>query len=206
MTDRPAPGTPIAFRWRKWDGSPHWVNECVYLGADEYGDWMGQPVGWRSARPGASFIAESPNVTLIPASGDYVPTFHRDHPRRLWVYIDLAWDMRWTDAGEPEATDMDLDVVRADDGRGIWIDDRDEWDEHRVQFGYPDDVVAHLDALASDLERRVRTGEAPFDDAVREGWLDRLVALGLERAVEHHGPTDGFGVERDDDDPVHTGA
>ena len=31
---------------------------------------------------------------------------------------------------------MDLDVVEHEDV-GIFIDDRDEWDEHRVQYGYP---------------------------------------------------------------------
>ena len=35
---RPAPGTPIVFRWRKWDGSPHWEHDGVYLGSDEWGD------------------------------------------------------------------------------------------------------------------------------------------------------------------------
>ena len=179
MSARPAAGTPLAFRWRKWDDSPHWVNECVYLGGDGWGDWVGQPVGWTSARPGASFVARVPNVTLLARSGDHASTFHRGHPRKLRVYIDLAWDLRWPDGGEPEAIDMDLDVVRADDGRGIWIDDRDEWDEHRVLYGYPADVVAHIERLAVDLERRVRAGEPPYDDAVAEAWLDRLVALGV---------------------------
>ena len=41
MTDRPAPGTPLVFRWRKWDGSPHWEHDCVFLGSDAHGDWVG---------------------------------------------------------------------------------------------------------------------------------------------------------------------
>lgn len=58
MSDaRPAPGTEMVFQWRKWDGSPHWRHECVYLGADRWGDWLGQPVGWHSVRPGAEFHA-----------------------------------------------------------------------------------------------------------------------------------------------------
>ena len=40
---------------------------------------------------------------------------------------------------------MDLDVVDTRDGRGIWIDDRDEWDEHRVAYGYPLDLVERLE-------------------------------------------------------------
>jgi hypothetical protein len=179
VSARPDPGTPLAFRWRKWDGSPHWINDVVYLGSDEWGDWVGQPVGWGSRRPGASFTAAGPNVTLLPPSGDYAATMNRDHPRKVRFYIDLAWDLRWTDAGLPEAIDMDLDVVRADDGRGIWIDDRDEWAEHSVRYAYPAEVVEHLEALAVDLENRVRAEVAPFDTATGDVWLDRLVALGL---------------------------
>ena len=54
---------------------------------------------------------------------------------------------------EPTGIDMDLDVVERD-GRGVCIDDRDEWDEHRVAYGYPLDIVERLEALAVDLEAR----------------------------------------------------
>ena len=60
----------------------------------------------------------------------------------------------------------------------VYIEDRDEWDEHRVAYGYPADIVIHLDALAVDLEGRVRAGEAPFDAATAQHWLDRFDDLG----------------------------
>ena len=175
---RPAPGAPVTFRWRKWDGAPHWVHESVYLGSDEFGDWIGQRVGWRSARPGRDMVAESPNVTLVPAAGTYACTINAA-PSRIRIYIDLAWDVRWsaTDADVVEGIDMDLDVVRALDERGLFIDDRDEWEEHLAQYGYPADVIARLEALALDLERRVGAYEPPFDDATADRWLSRLAAL-----------------------------
>ncbi|MBS1908019.1 MAG: hypothetical protein JST33_15980 [Actinobacteria bacterium] len=196
-SERPAPGTEIVFQWRKWDGSPHWRHECVYLGADEWGDWLGQPTGWGSARPGRTFTAAAPNVTLVPPSGDYALTANRDHPKGMRVYIDLAWDVRALADGDPAVTefddasaageapvlftgiDMDLDVVRVEGERGTWIDDEDEWDEHRVQYGYPADVQRHLEALAVDLEQRVRAQTPPFDAATADLWLDRLEALAL---------------------------
>ncbi|UWF77217.1 MULTISPECIES: hypothetical protein [Microbacterium] len=204
---RPAPGTPMVFQWRKWDGSPHWRGECVYLGADDWGDWVGQPIGWRSARPGATFTAQGPNVTLIPRTpdaggADFALTVTRDHPRGTRIYIDIGWDVRWegTDAaGAPDAVapdagatdrdlpvlatgiDMDLDVVRVVGDRGTWVDDRDEWEEHRVRYGYPADVVRRLEALALQLEREVRAQHPPFDDATGDHWLDRLADLRLDR-------------------------
>ena len=173
--DRPETGTALQFRWRKWDGGPHWVNDCVYLGSDRWGDWVGQPGGWRNVRPGLSFPADVPNVTLLPPSGDYAMTVHA-LPHRVRTYIDIAWDIRWENR-EPQGIDMDLDVVKALDGRGLYIDDRDEWDEHRIAYCYPLGLVERLEALAVDLERRVADGEPPFDDATPDAWLARLAAL-----------------------------
>ncbi|WP_203580216.1 DUF402 domain-containing protein [Microbacterium hibisci] len=170
--DRPVVGAALQFRWRKWDGGAHWVNDCIYLGSDRWGDWVGQPDGWRNVRPGLEFLADGPNVTLVPPSGDYAMTVHGS-PRRVRIYIDVAWDVRWVDR-EPRGIDMDLDVVKAIDGRGLFIDDRDEWDDHRVAYGYPADVVETLEALALDLEQRVAAGHAPFDDATPDAWLTRL--------------------------------
>lgn len=189
MSDaRPAPGSEMVFQWRKWDGSPHWRHECVYLGSDEWGDWVGQPVGWHSARPGAAFDAEAPNVSLVPPQGDFALTVNRDHPKRMRVYIDLGWDIRWT--GDPllaTGIDMDLDVVRVEGERGTWVDDRDEWAEHSVRYGYPAEVMGRLEVLALDLEERVRAQHPPFDDATADPWLDRLEALRLDRPLADRG-------------------
>ena len=181
MSDaRPAAGAEMIFQWRKWEGSPHWRHECVYLGADRWGDWVGQPAGWHSARPEAEFHAATPNVTLVPPTADFALTVNRRHPRGMRVYIDLGWDVRWTD--DPllaTGIDMDLDVVRVEGERGTWVDDRDEWAEHSARYGYPGTVMRHLEELAPDLETRVRERTAPFDDATADPWLDRLEALEL---------------------------
>jgi len=39
--------------------------------------------------------------------------------------------------------------------------------------------VEKLEALAVDLEKRVRDGVTPFDDATADAWLERLAALDL---------------------------
>lgn len=180
MTTRPHPGTPLVFHWRKWDGSPHWQHDCVYLGSDEHGDWVGQRSGWRSERPGRDTVSEGDNVTLIPPSGEYAATLNATHPH-IAIYIDVAWDVRWdataTGAAEPTGIDMDLDVVRARDGRGIWIDDRDEWDEHRVEHGYPPEIVDRLEQVALALEAEVRAERTPYDGETAARWLAVLAAL-----------------------------
>lgn len=175
---RPGPGTRADLRWRKWDGSRHWTIEGYYLGSDEWGDWFGQPPGLHSYRADRDILADGLSVTLLPVSGDFALTVNQAPPATYRIYIDLAWDVGWRD-GVPGGIDMDLDVVWAIDGRGLWIDDRDEWEEHRVLYGYPREIVVRLEALALDLERRVAAREAPFDDATAQRWMDRLAALDL---------------------------
>jgi hypothetical protein len=154
------------------------VHDCVFLGSDEWGDWVGQRAGWRSARPGRDLRAEGDSVTLLPPGGEFAATVNDAHPR-IRVYIDLAWDVGWDAAtGDPVGIDMDLDVVKAHDGRGVWIDDRDEWDEHRVALGYPPDIVQRLEKVADDLQRQVVAGRPPYDDATAERWLTVLRGLG----------------------------
>ncbi|MGO1629390.1 DUF402 domain-containing protein [Microbacterium sp.] len=171
----PPPGTKVSFQWRKWDGSPHWEHECVYLGSDRWGDWLGQRVGWRSFRPGRDMLLTSASVALMPAGRtDYVLTVNAA-PQRTRIYIDIAWDVRWHD-GRPTAIDMDLDVVRRVDGT-VFIDDEDEWEEHRELYGYPADVISALERTAGDLESRVAAYEPPFDDAAPDRWLNVLGEL-----------------------------
>lgn len=178
---RPALGDAVLMRWRKWDGGPHWLHECVYLGSDEHGDWIGQQSGWSCSRPGRAYGCEGPNVMLVPPGGEWVLMVNGE-PHRVRVYIDVAWDVRWADtptpSGLPEVTgiDMDLDVVRplVDE---TFIDDEDEFAEHRVQYGYPLDIAERMEAVAADLYDRVRTLERPFDDATADRWLATLAEL-----------------------------
>lgn len=178
MNDRPAPGSRLSFRWRKWDGTSHWEHEAIYLGADEHGDWIGQGRGWRTERPGVSLADYGPVVMLIPSVGDHVVSlFPPGSTGDTAVYVDLAWDVAWASADEITGIDMDLDVVKLRDdalprvaGRQLWIDDEDEWDEHRIAFGYPDDVVAILPRRAAEILARVGEGTAPFDAATGERW------------------------------------
>ncbi|WOF23622.1 DUF402 domain-containing protein [Microbacterium betulae] len=174
--DRPAVGTRLLFRWRKWDGTPHWVHECVYLGSDRWGDWFGQLPGWRSARPGREVALDAACVELLPSGSQAWVLTRNAAPSKTRVYIDVAWDARW-DGPEPTAIDMDLDVVHRLDEAGVYVDDRDEWDEHRTAYGYPADVQERLERITADLERDVRADAAPFDDETSRRWFGVLHGL-----------------------------
>jgi uncharacterized protein len=85
------------------------------------------------------------------------------------------------------AIDLDLDVVRGLDGR-VWVDDEDEFAEHRDELGYPDDIVARAEASAERVTTAVASRRAPFDGTTHHAWLDRFAAAAGRPGA---GPTAG---------------
>jgi hypothetical protein len=161
------PGQLVVARNRKWNGKAHWVVPGRYLGEDRHGWWIFQGTNEFCSRPGAAFYTASDAVLLVPRSGDWVATFYDEaHPSGVRVYVDLAVAHEWTDirpaVTEFHVIDMDLDVIRMA-GRGVFIDDQDEFAEHRIAMNYPDRLVDDIQAAADELYQAVKAQHAPFD-------------------------------------------
>lgn len=176
MAQRPHIGQSVTLRWRKWDGTPHWEHDCVYLGSDEWGDWIGQHRGARTERPGHVDTDYGPVVVLIAPTGDHAATFYTPQSHDdFGVYVDIAWDLHWDDT-DVTGIDMDLDVIRLRDGSRTWIDDEDEWREHRVRMGYPPHIVTQLETTAQRIRAAVAEASAPYDTHTASRWMDALAA------------------------------
>lgn len=170
------PGQLVVARNRKWNGKAHWVVPGRYLGEDRHGWWIFQGTNEFCSRPGAAFYTASDAVLLVPRSGDWVATFYDDaHPSGVRVYVDLAVAHEWTDirpaVTEFHVIDMDLDVIRMA-GRGVFIDDQDEFAEHRIAMNYPDRLVDDIQAAADELYQAVKAQHAPFDGTEVE-WFTK---------------------------------
>ena len=179
-------GTTVRCEMTKWDGSSHWVFSGTYLGSDEHGDWIGYPAGTHFSRPGADFTCPNDQVGLVPAPGEAgerpwcLPTFHGPGSvtwmdldgGRVAVYVDMTTPAVW-DGDTVRAIDLDLDVVRGDNGRVI-VDDEDEFAEHQVAFGYPGEVVRLAEESCRQVRAAMLAGEAPYDGASHLPWLERL--------------------------------
>lgn len=162
----------------KWGGRPHWEFDAVLLGSDEHGDWLGIQAGTLMVRPGAEYVAPVAQVGLSPGPGPdedrgWLATFHA-RGGQVQVYVDMTTPPVW-EGSTLTAVDLDLDVVRGNSGR-VWVDDEDEFADHRVRFGYPEEVAR----LAMDSCDRVRAamlaGAAPYDGVTHLPWLERLAA------------------------------
>ena len=176
-------GARVRVAMSKWGGRPHWEFAAAYLGSDEHGDWLGIPAGTHMARPGATYVSPTDQVGLVPGPGPdadrgFLATFHAPGaPVR--VYVDMTTPPVW-DGAVVRAVDLDLDVVRGTSGRA-WVDDEDEFAAHRVELGYPPEVVALALATRDRVLRAMAEQAAPFDPATPAPWLDVLRWTGGDR-------------------------
>ncbi len=155
----------------KWGGRPHWEYDGVFLGTDQHGEWLGFPVGTRYARPGMDFVATFSGVVLVPANGAAHLAAFNDELAKAATYVDMCTPAEW-DGTVLRAIDLDLDVVQLPDGT-VYLDDQDEFAEHRVELGYPPEVVAMAEDSAALVLAAVRAGAAPYDGTA-DVWLARL--------------------------------
>lgn len=168
-------GAPVHADYRKWDGSPHWQSVGTLLGVDEHGVWVGFPDGTHFERPGAAFDLDRDSVSLFPDAG-FTPAFNAGGgPDAMSVYVDITTRPVWSrtdDGWRVTMIDLDLDVIQRNNGL-IYVDDEDEFAEHRTKFGYPPEVVEQAEADTRAVFAALRDRVAPFDDTGWQ-WLDRL--------------------------------
>jgi uncharacterized protein len=165
-------GHPVRVEFTKWGGRPHYVFAGVFLGEDEHGEWLGHPAGTRVARPGRELSADLDWVTLVPRhDAAHVVTFNPPgHP--FETYVDIATPPEW-DGDVLRSIDLDLDVIRARDERGVFIDDQDEFEEHQLAYGYPPELISLAEESAERVYVAVAAREAPYDGSAG-AWLTAL--------------------------------
>lgn len=181
-----APGDPIRVEETKWGGRLHWQFDGIWLGDDDHGEWLGFPTGTHYARPGYSFDSAVDAVTLVPHERHWLATFHAPG---IWcdLYVDMCTPAAW-DGDVLRTVDLDLDVIRMSSttqhasrppgllaGPGeVLIDDEDEFLEHQVAYGYPDEVVNAARSAADEVLAAVLASAAPYDGSHRR-WLAALL-------------------------------
>lgn len=166
----------------KWGDQPHWESDCLRLGEDALGVWLGMAPGTVMTRPGASFSTNRMQVMLIPPGRPFVATFHElGSSAPCAVYVDITTAPVW-DGDTVRAIDLDLDVVKGWTGR-VWVDDEDEFADHRVRFGYPPAIVRLAVESCEQVQKAVAAGRAPYDGGSASRWLDELARVSLQAEV-----------------------
>jgi hypothetical protein len=146
-----------------------------FLGADEFGVWLGSPAGMPMRRPGMETVTEAECAFCIPHDGDFVASFNGPRVRTA-IYVDITDTPRWDDR-TVRAVDLDLDVIQRWDGT-VLVDDEDEFAEHRVEYGYPAEVVAAAQASCEGVVAAIAAGREPWSN-VGHRWAAQALEVPL---------------------------
>jgi protein associated with RNAse G/E len=166
------PSDTVRVVYTKYDGSAHRDYPGRRLTEDDLGIWVGVPKGTPSVYHGRPSVEQIPFVLLIPRDSWWTGMFNPP-PRTSEVYCDITTPARW-DGDTVHIIDLDLDVVRRRATGLVELRDEDEFEDHRQQFGYPDEVVDQARAAADKLLVALADGTEPFASHYRK-WLADVI-------------------------------
>jgi uncharacterized protein len=119
------------------------------------------------------FVTEQDAVFLIPDNAWWTCAWWIAHPE-VELYVDICTQAQWED-GRITHVDLDLDVIRFLDGR-VAIDDRDEFEVHRMEYAYPKEIVEGAESAADKVFALISGNESPFDGLAARDWVERARA------------------------------
>ena len=155
----------------KWPDHPHYAHQGWALGEDEHGLWVELRVGapvYRGDK--VLFHGKRGGVMLVPPEAGWLAWFPASGSFEL--YVDIVTPPVRT-ATSVTMVDLDLDVIRWLDGR-VELVDEDEFEEHRLRYGYPEHIEADARAEAAFVLDAVRGRKAPFDGEAAQRRLAHL--------------------------------
>jgi protein associated with RNAse G/E len=159
--------------FRKFDGSMHRRAIEWHLGEDEWGTWLGVPVGTEVeyVSAGITRADEHRGVRLIPRGGWFTALFFAP-TRELEMYCDITAPATWTGTARVTMVDLDLDVTRTHRGE-VDLLDEDEFAAHQVSYGYPAEVISQAAAAAQQVFDACRNRTEPFGSHY-VSWFDQF--------------------------------
>jgi protein associated with RNAse G/E len=159
----PAPGPLWRLNVYKYDGRLHITLPLYLMDDDGTRLWMRTPVGGE-----INHLTRGKSWAITRPSDMF---FWREQWYNVYVNYDESWQFRnyYCNVGLPPEirdgeiayVDLDLDVQIWADGR-MMILDEDEFEEHRVLFGYPEAVQQSAQDTVEDILARWRAGAEPF--------------------------------------------
>lgn len=163
--------TTLEFATEKFGGHPHYRSDFLHLGDDPAGSWFWGAAG-RTIRRGdqAIFSAPEPSLLLVTSGDWWVLTWFLGHPA-VDLYVNIGTPPV-REASRIVSVDLDLDVVRFNDGR-TEIVDQDEFADHQVRYGYPPDLITGAERAAATALERMTRNAPPFDGAAARQWISR---------------------------------
>ena len=153
----------------KYPDRLHWRHDMVRLGEDEHGVWVGLRSGGTIQRGNEPQKQHPHDLLSVIADGAwFVPIFSPADPR-FSLYVDICTPPVWTSEARVESFDLDLDVALGPDGT-VSVLDEDEFDDHRVRYSYPEELVVGARAATEYVLQSIENRQGPFN-GVADEWF-----------------------------------
>jgi protein associated with RNAse G/E len=140
-------------------------------------------------KKGEPLIIANYNVEVVEADGREwvfpgltVGSFHRSawfHTLVVYgeegnhrFYTHIASPYRYRD-GVLSYIDYDLDLVAEADRMGLWVD-QEEFDQNRIRYSYPDEVIQKVEEAVGRVGSLIRSREEPFTSEWVDRWYHRF--------------------------------
>lgn len=163
---------PVTVQFLKNPDVLHWGFEAQWLGEDEWGDWIAVPTGtkrWKGEIPVRPSRADA--VFCLPRRG-WWHLHYNGSATESSHFVDIVTPPVWVSSNRYEMIDLDLDVVRNQDG-SVGVEDEDEFEIHQVKYAYSEEMIAGAVAETARIVEMLQTRQEPFFD-VADAWLARL--------------------------------
>lgn len=150
----------------------HWGFETSWLGEDDWGVWIAAPAGtkrWKGetiVRPSAEHA-----VFCVPREG-WWHLHYNGSTTQFSHFVDIVTPARWIGQDRYEMVDLDLDVVRRQDG-AVEVEDEDEFEVHQKKYRYTHEMIDRAVSETRWVVDALENKREPFFE-VADDWLRRV--------------------------------
>jgi hypothetical protein len=173
FNDGPLVTRPVTVQFLKNPDIIHWGFDAIWLGEDEWGDWIAAPTGtrrWKGERQMPD--SAEPGVLCAPRGEWWHLHYTGESARTYVLFVDIVTPPVWVSPNRYEMIDLDLDVGVGLDGE-IVIEDEDEFELHQVRYGYTEEMIRGAVEETARVVGALEGRKEPFFE-VAESWLRRV--------------------------------
>jgi hypothetical protein len=153
----------------------HWGFEGHWLGSDEWGEWIGVPLGSLRWKAEELYPPTPSNAVFCAPHGEWWHLHYNGSEATNYThFVDIVTPPLWVSENRYEMIDLDLDVAVHIDGT-VEVQDEDEFEVHQVRYGYSQDMISRASAETERVVDAINAGAEPFF-VVAQRWLGALVS------------------------------
>lgn len=162
----------VTVQYFKYPDRLHWRHDTTRLGSDEFGVWLGIPATTTVQRGHEPAMVIGRDAVQLITPDLWWSLLYNGTGDRYEVYVDIATPAVWESESRVTMFDLDLDVVRSQDGI-VQVLDEDEFLEHQVRYSYPPELIESTRAATDEVVRALQENREPYA-SVAATWLGRL--------------------------------